>query len=250
MAALARQRRLFTIAIAETFRVDYGYSECLWCVMPRLSALAVILVVPWLGSCSTGAQRQAQLIGGGIQAAKAESAACLQPINSDPTFEALTKHMPLEDINRATLLQMTDSTKATNHEVNLLSERHSRIQSCRKIFLEGLAKVAPSLVAVWVEEYAKADQNLVDLARQNVTWGEYIARTKNILAELQTKYVAALQKIQTNLEASHQQELAQRQAAANAMLQYYQNQQLLNAISRPVTTNCNRFGSMVNCTTY
>jgi vacuolar-type H+-ATPase subunit E/Vma4 len=105
-------------------------------------------------------------------------------------------------------------------------------------------------VVVWVEEYAKADENLIDLAQQQVTWGEYIARTKNLSAEVQTKSLAALQNIQANLEASHQQELAQRQAAATAMAQYYQNQQLINAVSRPVTTNCNRFGSMVNCTTY
>jgi hypothetical protein len=158
--------------------------------------------------------------------------------------------MPLDDIGRATLLQMADSTKATSREVELLSDRHSRLQVCRKGFLEGLAKVTPSLVVVLLEEYAKSDENLVDLAQRKITWGDYITRARALSAELQSKSIAALQKIQANLEASHQQELAQRQAAFDAIARYNQNQQLINAINRPVTTNCNRFGAMVNCTTY
>jgi hypothetical protein len=62
---------------------------------------------------------------------------------------------------------------------------------------------------------------------------------------------AAAQLVQ-ELAASHQAELAQRQAAANAVSQWgyqqqmlWQNQQLIN---RPVITNCDRWGSSITCT--
>jgi hypothetical protein len=100
--------------------------------MARVIVIAVILLVPLLGGCSTAAQRQAQLIGNGIQTARAEITACSQAVNSDPAFEGLAQHMPLGDMSRATLLQMTDSAKATPLDVNLLSERHSRLQSSKR----------------------------------------------------------------------------------------------------------------------
>jgi hypothetical protein len=58
------------------------------------------------------------------------------------------------------------------------------------------------------------------------------------------------QNIQNNLQQSHQAEIAQRQAAANSMMQYYQTQQIINNMNRPINTTCTGFGNMVNCTTH
>jgi hypothetical protein len=70
-----------------------------------------------------------------------------------------------------------------------------------------------------------------------------VADLKTKIAETDRQYVAGL-------EASHDAELARRQTAANALMQWSQQQQLINAATRPVTTNCTRFGSSVNCTSY
>ena len=43
--------------------------------------------------------------------------------------------------------------------------------------------------------------------------------------------------------------MARRQAAANAMTQYFQTQQMIDNMNRPVVTNCNQMGTMVNCVT-
>jgi hypothetical protein len=67
---------------------------------------------------------------------------------------------------------------------------------------------------------------------------------------LRKQTAAADQQWIANLKAENQEELAQRQAAAAALLQWSQQQQVINAINRPVVTNCNRFGATVNCTSY
>lgn len=53
------------------------------------------------------------------------------------------------------------------------------------------------------------------------------------------------------LEQQHEAELARRQAALDAMARAAQTQQLINAVNRPIMTNCTNLGSgMVNCTSY
>jgi phage terminase Nu1 subunit (DNA packaging protein) len=55
-------------------------------------------------------------------------------------------------------------------------------------------------------------------------------------------------RIVSGLERSHEAELARRQAAAQAIAQWAQTQQVINAMNRPVTTNCTNLGSgIVNC---
>ena len=65
---------------------------------------------------------------------------------------------------------------------------------------------------------------------------------------MQAGLQAESQRIVAGLEQSHQAELARRQAAAQAIAQWAQTQQAINAMNRPVTTNCMNLGSgMVNC---
>ena len=59
------------------------------------------------------------------------------------------------------------------------------------------------------------------------------------------------------LQQEHQAEMAQRQAAASAFAQaahdfaeQQNQQQMINAINPPRTTNCSGFGYSVSCTSY
>src|ERR1051326_5091164 len=53
------------------------------------------------------------------------------------------------------------------------------------------------------------------------------------------------------LEQQHEAELARRQAALDTMARATQTQQLINAVNRPIMTNCTNLESgMVNCTSY
>jgi hypothetical protein len=164
--------------------------------------------------------------------------------------------VPLTDARQLSLAQQTDKSYATQHEIDLMSARRERLVPCRKAQIDGFM-VAPAIGVVWIEYYAKADANLLELAKQNISWGDYVNRNKILADELRPQLVAAGQRVDTELRAEHQQEMQQRAAAAqafsNAMYQQQllnQNQQMINNINRPVTTNCNRFGNSVNCTSY
>jgi hypothetical protein len=75
--------------------------------------------------------------------------------------------------------------------------------------------------------------------------------------EAQAQLVAEARRIEAGLEQSHEAELAQRQAAAQAaaaaLAQYAQTQQIIANMNRPTFTNCLRMGyqgNMLNCTTW
>ncbi len=223
--------------------------------MRRYVMLAVLAGV--LSGCATAAQRQAQQMGQSMATARDQATACFGQINSDPAYtDLLERHSALKDVHLATLAQQTDPSYVTQREVDLLSERRERGMPCRQVLIDGY-KVAPTVDVLWTELYARHDAALIQLIKRQITWGEYITSSRAIFEDETAKMQAAGRRIDAELNAEHRQETAQRAAAAqafsNAMYQQQllnQNQQAINAANRPVTTNCNRFGNSVNCTSY
>lgn len=217
---------------------------------------SILLPLALLAGCATAAQRQAETIKTTIAATQQQANACFDAVNSDPAYAEIGRHVPLNNVRQASLTQQTDKSYVTPHEVDLLSARRERLLPCRKALIDGFM-VAPPIGVVWMDYYAKADANLLELAKRSVTWGDYVTRQKTLVDETQPRLVAAGQKLDAGLRAEHQQEMQQRAAAAqafsNAMYQQQllnQNQQMINNMNRPVMTNCNRFGNSVNCTSY
>jgi hypothetical protein len=210
--------------------------------------LILVLCLAMAG-CSTAAQRQGEQIKSSLSAASAEWNACSGAIRDSPAYAALQAHIP-NDVNKATLPQMTDSTFATDSELALLSDRRTRVIDCQAKLTARLTPVVPSIVPIITDNRNEMDQNLVALAKHQENWGDYVVRAKSINAGSTAKMQAAFHQIDAELAAANQQELAQRQAAAAAFSQSVQTQQIINNANRPVTTSCNRFGNSVNCTTY
>jgi len=153
------------------------------------------------------------------------------------------------------MAQLLDQSPATPHEIELLAERRDRQAPCRKALVDAYMVHAPSMGAVVIERFNIADENVMQLAKGQIRWGEFATRQKDLVESNRIKMVAAGQRIDAEFNARHQQEMAQRAAAAqafsDAMYQQKllnQNQQIINNSNRPVTTNCNRFGSSVSCT--
>jgi hypothetical protein len=219
--------------------------------------LMMATLIGALAGCATAAQRQSQNIRTTVDVTVAQGNVCYGQINADAAYAELTRHFPFQDIHQATLAQQIDPTFATPHEVALISERHDRIVPCRKGVVDGFMTVEPSIGVLWAEAFSKGDENLLQLAKGKESWGDYVVRAKAIADENIAKRLTASREIDAGLNASHQQEMAGRAAAAqafsNSMAQQQminQNQQMLNNANRPVTTNCNRFGNSVNCTSY
>jgi hypothetical protein len=87
--------------------------------------------------------------------------------------------------------------------------------------------------------------------------GEDLAQALGIASRLLPLEQQVGKEMTAELQQEHQAEMAQRQAVASAFAQAAHNfaeqhnqQQMINAINRPRTTDCNSFGNSVSCTSY
>jgi hypothetical protein len=177
----------------------------------------------------------------------AQAKSCGSEAYNAPEAAILRPHFPL-DVREATLVQLFDQTLATKQEIAAVLTLHPRIQVCRKVILDGLQSTTPSVVPILPKEYAAADDDTIALVQRKLPWGERVRRGRDRLLALQVEIQAEERRIVAGLGRSHEAELARRQAAAQAIAQWAQTQQAINAMSRPVTTNCMNLGSgIVNC---
>jgi hypothetical protein len=89
---------------------------------------------------------------------------------------------------------------------------------------------------------------MVPLVERKVTWGEATRRAQRIIAEGQAQVAAANQRWMAAENAENQAELNRRAAAAAEVMQWYQQQQMINAINRPAPVytppiHCSSFGT-------
>jgi hypothetical protein len=90
-----------------------------------------------------------------------------------------------------------------------------------------------------------------------LTWGQFNQGRRDITTQTQGKLVQANMQIGSQLQNQHQYEVQQRQRAAEAFAQWsYQQQQLnqqqqmINAVNRPRTINCDYFGNTAQCNSF
>ena len=218
--------------------------------MRGISARSILFVsmAATLIGCATHAQQQAQTIRTNTQSVAAQLQACVAEVYNSPDAEPLRPHFPVR-VDQATLQQLTDPAKATDLEIAAIYTVHPRNQPCRQAALEGLSTTTPTIVPIMAGSWERNEEYLIDLIQRKISWGDYVRHAKENGLEMQREIIAEGQRIDAGLQQSHEAELARRQAAANAMVQFSQNQQLINSLNRPTTTNCVGFGNMMNCHT-
>jgi hypothetical protein len=219
-------------------------------------AWSVAAAAVLLAGCATAAQRQYQAIGTNTQAVVGGAKACVTAVYSAPEAALLRPHFPF-DVWDLTLAQLSDQSLATKEEIDAIFVLHPRLQQCQKAALDGLMSTTPSLVPILAAESNRGEDNLLLLIQHKQSWGEFSKRRRDNVFEAQAELVAEARRIEAGLEQSHEAELAQRQAAAQAataaLAQYAQTQQIIAKMNQPTFTNCLRMGyqgNMLNCTTW
>jgi hypothetical protein len=183
----------------------------------------------------------------GNQALAAQVKLCGEQAYSSPEMSVIKPHFPLNPQD-ATLAQLSDQSLATKQETDAILAVYPRLQDCRKAALEGLQNTTPSVVPILAKEFAEADNDTISLIQRKMSWGERVRRGRDRLLSLQTALTVEGQRITDGLERQHENELARRQAAFDALARWAQTQQVINAMSRPVITNCTQLGNFTNCT--
>jgi len=151
-------------------------------------------------------------------------------------------------------LRSIDSGKCP---IALLYKWHARAQECRKIQLDGAAKIHPLVLLTTIETYSASDKLWADATSGRLTWGKFNEGRRNVALDAQRKSIEADAQITAQLQNQHQFELEQRARAAAAMQQWaYQQQalqaqqQYINAVTRPRTINCNYYGTTAQCSEF
>lgn len=225
----------------------------------KRNALLLVALFFVLAGCATAAQQKAFEIRTNLQELLKRTAACVQNIRDNPVYQPLFAHMPKTDIGilNPSLAQLTDNGLPTEEEAKLLVASHKELTACRQRMIEDSMKAVPSTVPLLLQQFNQADSLTVDLLQRKITYGEANRKSSALANDFIARYQGALAELDRELQASHQAELAHRQAAGQALLQWsaqqqalQQNQQLINTINRPVMTNCTRMGNTVNCTSY
>jgi hypothetical protein len=208
--------------------------------------VVAVLTAALLAGCATAAQRQYQAMVTGNQAIIAQAKACGDAIYDSPEAAPLRPHVT-RDMREATLAQLSDTSLATKPEIDAILVLHPRLKACEKTVLDQLLNTTPSVVPILAKQYSSADDDTILLIQRKMPWGERVRRGRDRVNETLAALQAEGQRVTSGLERQHESELARRQAALNAISQWAQTQQVINAMNRPVMTNCFGTGSMVNC---
>jgi len=177
----------------------------------------------------TAAQQQYNNISAQMSAAGQALASCARANFYSSDYDLIRKHTAL-DVKELTLEQLTDKSHATQEEIQAILAVHPKAEACRAEYVRSITPVAPSLAALAAQLYNNAERNLIDLIENKKNYGEWATTNKTLVVEYLVSYNKESQIIISGLNQSHQAEMAQRQAAANAFAQYMQTQQLISAI--------------------
>lgn len=152
---------------------------------------------------------------------------------------------------------LSDESRPNADERRQVIGLHEASLPCRQTAITGIGRVSPNLSVALSETYREEDRALLMLVQGTGSWGEANRIISDARQNFRGRQVSILQQMDRDLQQRHVAEINQRQramdsaaAAGLAMQQANIQQQMINAINRPVTTNCVRTGNMVNCNSF
>lgn len=224
----------------------------------------VMLALLGLSGCGlTAAEQRRATISNGVNSAHLAHNACIDAIRADPTLAAFSSRYPEYEAS-APQSQIDSPARVTDELRPAFAEAHRRVVACRQNYRQAVGRSYPEAADVTAQEAAAIDRDWQAMVSGQITIGEGIRRAndRNRQSQAQMTYVNNV--VDGQLQTQHMAELRQREVAvavlsataaglavaAQAQQEAAQRQQLINAINRPVITNCNRVGNSVNCMSY
>lgn len=176
-----------------------------------------------------------------------EMTACVSAVNANPAFADLARRMPMVAGATPSIAQMANPAMATPHEVELLSARRDALLPCREHYITAIERMSPAQAAIRISFYAEGDANLLALAKQQISWGEYLTRNKRAA---ETGRAASLDVADVaRRENANRAALLLGSGILNQPPAYQQPLPVAHPVASPViNTTCMRAGAMVSCT--
>lgn len=221
------------------------------------TAFAFALAAVLAGCGTTSAQREM----GRMKQAAAESApaldACVARLRGSAPYQELAPKIALWDAAPSLAQQTDEATPSAADAAQLLSLHQGYLAPCRRLRLEMADRTVGAFVPILVDAYARQDAVYALVVGRKISWGDANLRLSEGRADAAARAEVVKQYVAGGLEQSHNAELARRQAATVALGNWLyqqqvllQNQQLINAATRPQMTSCQYVGAMLSCTTF
>ena len=143
---------------------------------------------------------------------------CRSSVSGTPEYRSLAPHMPLVNVNEATLTQMTDTSLATPNDYNVIADWQRDIRACRARLLEVIERTDPLYVPIVLTGWNNDDEVLVLVAQRKLAWGDAVMRLRANRAEMLAKAADQLSRSMAQLNQERQAALARRVSFINAVL--------------------------------
>lgn len=222
----------------------------------------IILASVLFTGCQTAATRKATWIRTNLKESAQRSKECFEYIENKPAYQNLFSRLPRS--NKITPMQMADTSRPTAEDVTNIIAVYNEDAQCRKLVIEDMSRIVPSFVPIFINAYRTQDLVTADLIERKISLGEANKRRSEIKSDTEAKLRAEESSLKQELKMAHSAEISNRQAIGlavtdslsewgkqqQALADRLQDQQLIDSLNRPKSTNCQVFGNTVNCTTY
>ena len=210
-----------------------------------------------LAACATDAQNYQDTVTAQYEQGHSEYGACLKGVGTSPDGQFLRASLWTGTNDGTAIDYLAYEAFPSMAEVEATRRVFAALQPCREIARQHFGAIDNRFLSALNTHFGQQDVAAVAILKAQHSWGEINA----FLIEDERQFTEAWNNVSTQIGAeigaAHQAELAQRQRALQALAVYGQNMQALqnqqnaiNALNRPRTTNCRTFGYNTNCTTY
>jgi hypothetical protein len=184
--------------------------------LPRRSLVIALLLLVHAGctTSDTDALRLSDTLESGAQLGMQ----CRSSIAAKPEYRVLAVHLPLADVEQASLTQMIDRSLADQEEVSALVAWQRDVRGCGDQLIDLARRTIPAYVPIVIAAWNKDDEVFVLLARRKIAWGDAVLRLKANRSELLTKVTDQLSRMTTELNQRKQMELNRRASYFDSLL--------------------------------
>jgi hypothetical protein len=185
----------------------------------RVAMTRLLLVIPCLlGAACTADNIESRELVDMAESTIRAGVECRSSISAKLEYRSLAQHMPLVNVNEATLTQMTDTSLATRDDYRVIADWQHDIRACRDQQLEAIARAAPLYIPVVLAGWNNDDEVLVLLARRKLAWGDAVMRLRVNRAETLAKVADQLSRTMAQLNQEQQAALNRRVSFINALI--------------------------------
>lgn len=228
----------------------------------KMIALGILVL---MAGCATGAQQESARMRAAVASTNDQAKQCQVRAEQSPEWQELSAYLPSLDGSDPSMTLRTNASVPTPEQAATLARLfNDYMRPCQATLLASTGAVHPAMSAVLAESYAARNQAYAQLASRQATWGAYANFSASLVAETKSAWARTGQEIEGGLQAQHNTEVQQRQAASAAMMQtgmglmalsnqqqmINQNQQAIYAANRPRTSNCQVIAGFLQCTTF